>query len=195
MPWVPVSNAKNIMFVVLIQCSHWMWILSFSYIYVQRFYRNSLKHVLLVINIGSPPWTLTPTASRDLCMVPHRAVRHHWRWGQRIRYGLEPTVLLLQNDIGFMVPFYIASIYAEIVRSSTKINKLSGASNAVSGYRVVSETYLIQRCLAALCYVGKGNWTECWHQIMSHACIMWMYVKRFVTAELIRYFAVIFFPL
>ena len=110
------------------------------------------------MNIGSPPWTLSPTASRDLIMKPHKAVRHYWRRGQGIQSSSEPTGSLLRYDICFMVSFDIASIYAKIVWSSIKINKLSDVSNSVSDRGVVTENHTTTSSRVIMLMDGKFNW-------------------------------------
>ena len=97
------------------------------------------------INLGRPPRTLTSAASRDLIMLPHRAVRHYWRWGDGIRSDLEPHWIaatvwyLLYGVIWYSINIYRGSL---VIRK--KIDKLSGESKVVSGYGVVAGNDLIQ---------------------------------------------------
>ena len=68
------------------------------------------------INLGRPPRTLTSATSRDLIMLPHRAVRHYWRWGDGIRSGLEPHWIaatvwyLLYGVIWYSINIYRGSL-------------------------------------------------------------------------------------
>ena len=153
LPWHEYLSLmpKDLMFVTVIESSSLDTNFNFFLHLRPRFCRHSLKYVLLVMNIGSPPLTLSPTASRDLIMEPHRAVRHYWRRGQGIQSSSEPTGSLLRYDICCMVSFDIASIYAKIAWSSIKINKLSDDG-------VVTENHTTTSSRVILLMDGKFNW-------------------------------------